>query len=144
MPENMLPKQRMLNEVARTLNPSSPLQHPLSSMRNVFSGSTVMKVTNYSIALRTTAITMSRCGMISQYHSLGHRHECSTDKALRAIELRRLAGRARSWPVSRVYAMMDIIGAPDLMADAECMMVGCSVLRNLGIDSFVIESTTKT
>jgi histidyl-tRNA synthetase len=33
---------------------------------------------------------------------------------------------------------IDIVGAPDLMADAECIVVGCSVLKALGINDFVM------
>ena len=35
-----------------------------------------------------------------------------------------------------VQCDVDIVGVPDLMADAECLAVGASVLRALGVEDF--------
>ena len=144
MPENMLPKQRMLNEVARTFESFgfSPLQTPALEYAECLLGKygdegdkllyRFKDNGDRDVAMRyDLTVPLARViGMNAQLTKPFKRYQIAP--VWRAEKPGR--GRYREF----MQCDVDIIGAPDLMADAECMMVGCSVLRNLGIDSFVI------
>ncbi|MEE2757222.1 MAG: histidine--tRNA ligase [Myxococcota bacterium] len=144
MPENMLPKQKMLNLVASTFESFgfSPLQTPALEYAECLLGKygdegdkllyRFLDNGERDVAMRyDLTVPLARVmGMNTQLTRPFKRYQIAP--VWRAEKPGR--GRFREF----MQCDVDIIGAPDLMADAECILVGCSVLKNLGIDDFVI------
>ncbi|MBV70133.1 MAG: histidine--tRNA ligase [Myxococcales bacterium] len=144
MPENMLPKQKMLNLVANTFESFgfSPLQTPALEYAECLLGKygdegdkllyRFLDNGERDVAMRyDLTVPLARVmGMNTQLTRPFKRYQIAP--VWRAEKPGR--GRFREF----MQCDVDIIGAPDLMADAECILVGCSVLKNLGIDEFVI------
>ncbi len=144
LPESMLPKQRMLDSVARVFE-------------------------SYGFApLSTPALEYADC-LLGKYGEEGDKllyrfaDNGGRDVALRydlTVPLARVMGMNRGLPlpfkryqIAPVWRAekpgrgryreflqcdVDIVGSTDLMADAECMAVGAAVLRALGVERFQI------
>lgn len=144
LPATMLPKQRMLDQVAQVFESFGfgPLATP---------------------ALEYEELLTGKYG--EEGNKLLYRFEDNGGRrvALRydlTVPLARVMGMNRGlpkpfkrWQIAPVWRAekpgrgrfreflqcdVDIIGAPDLMADAECMAVGAAVLRALGVERFEI------
>ncbi|MBU0550998.1 histidine--tRNA ligase [Myxococcota bacterium] len=144
LPETMLPKQRMLNAVAETFESFgfAPLSTPALEYGEILTGKYGEEGDK----------------LLYQFEDNGGRRV-----ALRydlTVPLARVMGMNKSLPLpfkryqiapvwraekpgrGRFREFMqcdvDIIGSPDLMADAECLGVGAAVLARLGVGRFVI------
>ncbi len=144
LPDTMLPKQRMLDAVSRVFESCgfAPLSTP---------------------ALEYSDILVGKYGDEGDKLLYRFRDNGDRDVALRydlTVPLARVMGMNRSLPlpfkryqIAPVWRAekpgrgryreflqcdVDIVGAPDLMADAECVAVGAATLRALGVERFVV------
>jgi len=144
MPANMLPKERMLRSVASTFESFgfSPLQTPALEYADCLLGKygdegdkllyRFLDNGDRDVALRyDLTVPLARVvAMNPQLTMPFKRYQIAP--VWRAEKPGR--GRFREF----MQCDVDIVGSTDMMADAECMAVGCAVLKNLGVDDFVI------
>ena len=144
MPANMLPKERMLRSVAATFESFgfAPLQTPALEYSECLLGKygdegdkllyRFLDNGDRDVALRyDLTVPLARVvAMNPQLTMPFKRYQIAP--VWRAEKPGR--GRFREF----MQCDVDIVGSNDMMADAECMAVGCAVLKNLGVDEFVI------
>jgi histidyl-tRNA synthetase len=144
MPANMLPKQRMLNQIAETFEAYgfAPLQTPALEYSECLLGKYGQEGDKLlyrfkdngdrDVSMRyDLTVPLARViGMNGQLNKPFKRYQIAP--VWRAEKPGR--GRFREF----MQCDIDIVGTADLMADAECIAVGCSVLDKLGVGDFVI------
>ena len=144
LPDNMLPKQRMLDAVARTFESFGfgPLATPALEYSDVLLGKygdegdkllyRFQDNGDRDVALRyDLTVPLARVmGMNRNLHRPFKRYQIAP--VWRAESPGR--GRFREF----MQCDVDIVGAADLMADAECIAVGAATLRAVGVEDFVI------
>jgi len=144
MPANMLPKQRMLNQIAETFESYgfSPLQTPALEYSECLLGKYGDEGDKLLYRFRDNGdrdvsmrydltVPLARViGMNGQLTKPFKRYQIAP--VWRAEKPGR--GRFREF----MQCDIDIVGVADLMADAECLAVGCSVLEKLNVGDFVI------
>jgi len=144
MPANMLPKQQMLNRVAEIFESFgfSPLQTPALEYSECLLGKygdegdkllyRFLDNGERDVAMRyDLTVPLARVmAMNGQLTKPFKRYQIAP--VWRAEKPGR--GRFREF----MQCDVDIIGVLDQMADAECIAVGCAVLKSLGVDEFVI------
>ena len=144
LPDNMLPKQRMLDTVARTFESFgfAPLVTPALEYADILVGKygdegdkllyRFLDNGDRDVALRyDLTVPLARViGMNPQLAKPFKRYQIAP--VWRAEK----PGRGRFREL--VQCDVDIVGSDDLMADAECLAVGAAVLRALGVDDFVL------
>ena len=144
LPAAMLPKQRMLDAVARTFESFGfgPLATPAIEYADILLGKygdegdkllyRFRDNGDRDVALRYD-LTVPLARVVAMNMDLPRpfkRYQIAP--VWRAEKPGR--GRYREF----VQCDVDIVGAADLMADAECLAVGAAVLRALGVEDFVI------
>ncbi len=144
LPDTMLPKQRMLDTVARTFESFgfAPLATPALEYADVLVGKygdegdkllyRFLDNGDRDVALRyDLTVPLARVvGMNPQMPKPFKRYQIAP--VWRAEKPGR--GRFREF----VQCDVDIVGCADLTADAECLAVGAAVLRALGVEDFVL------
>ena len=144
LPDVMLPKQRMLDAVARTFESFgfAPLQTPALEYADVLLGKygdegdkllyRFLDNGARDVALRYD-LTVPLARVVAMNRQLG-----APFKRYQIAPVWRAEkpgpGRFREF----LQCDVDIIGVADLMADAECLAVGAAVLGALGVDDFVL------
>ena len=144
LPETMIAKERMLRQVARTFEAHgfAPLQTPALEYQEVLLGKygaegdkllyRFKDLGEREVALRYD-LTVPLARVVAQYADLEQpfrRYQIGT--VWRAEKPG--PGRYREF----MQCDVDITGTTDILADAEILAVGAAVLRNLGVDRFVI------
>lgn len=144
LPDVMLPKQRMLDAVARTFESFgfAPLQTPALEYADVLLGKygdegdkllyRFLDNGQRDVALRYD-LTVPLARVVAMNRQLG-----APFKRYQIAPVWRAEkpgpGRFREF----LQCDVDIIGVADLMADAECLAVGAAVLGALGVEDFVL------
>lgn len=144
LPETMIAKERMLRRVARTFEAHgfAPLQTPALEYQEVLLGKygdesdkllyRFRDLGDRAVALRYD-LTVPLARVVAQYPDLEQpfrRYQIGT--VWRAEKPG--PGRYREF----MQCDVDITGTPSILADAEILAAGASVLLDLGVDSFVI------
>ncbi len=144
LPSTMLPKQRMLDRIGQVFESFgfAPLATPALEYADILLGKygdegnkllyRFLDNGERDVALRYD-LTVPLARVIGMNKSLP-----LPFKRYQIAPVWRAENPARGRFREFVQCDVDIVGCPDLMADAECLAVGASVLRALGIERFVM------